>query len=465
MEPSLALLLERLLWPVPRIRWEAARGLAHLIRSGDTRASDALLAWTARRGRESEAALGLGVIHAFDLGEHLVDGSVSASVRRPSLLSDWMLETNFGRRERYAPLRYAISPSTPANVDQDDLSMFERYKTVAAAPIFLRSLKDLESRRNFGFVDRWRHDWTWLQRSDGAEAPDTGIFFGPDGRKNGVLLMGQGELMVSAFLRTLAYALHTGRIERDEAEYFALLGLPLNRGLADVEPVTRPRWSFDLLNRWKRSGRKLLDELWASAKKDIGPGERLAALSVMEADERDFIEISVDVVIGKGALGEREPGAHSPEYRWVTREPGFMAGEIFLGEDVVAGLAKPTMFSCRVPPEQVGRVDASIALHVKLACLGLGWRSGRVACTEDAVQLSMDEEVQSRWIHWYANWEPTKHWDMDSNVCSKTTVSESVVHEWSNSTGAAVALLARVRLGTREHTYVDHTVEEQKFWM
>lgn len=65
--PALLMLLERLLWPVPRVRWEAGRSLARLIREGNREATRGLLNWISTRRLESEAVLGLGVIDAFDL--------------------------------------------------------------------------------------------------------------------------------------------------------------------------------------------------------------------------------------------------------------------------------------------------------------------------------------------------------------------------------------------------------------
>ena len=89
MEPSLGLLLERLLWPVPRVRWEAARALARLVRAGNDGALDALLGWTAKRTLESECLLGLGVIHAFDLADFCPEDTARRTVLKPSLASDW----------------------------------------------------------------------------------------------------------------------------------------------------------------------------------------------------------------------------------------------------------------------------------------------------------------------------------------------------------------------------------------
>lgn len=465
MHPSLGLTLERLLWPVPRVRWEAARSLAKLIRSGNKGAVDGLVAWIGERDLESEALLGLGVIHAFDLGEYFLEETVRRSIQKPSLLSEWMLRKNFNKDDRSAVFRFSISPNSSAPVGENDIALFERYKTVAVAPVFLYRLERLGMDRNYGFVDRWRHDWAWLQQTNNAMAPDTDFFFRPDGRKSGMLHMAQGELLVSAYLRTLAYAMHVGKIKGGEAEKQAMLALPINRGLADVEPTACPDWSRNLLSRWRESRQKLVEEIWRDAQKNVHALERPAALKVIESNEKDFIEVKVDIVIGRSALNEWEPKAEAPKWNWVNNEAGSMAGDIHLCADMGYDLVTPMKLGCRVAPRHVGRIDAGVALEVKLACLGLGWQLGRVDCRADCIELAIGEEVQSRWFHWYANWEPTKHWNLDSNICCMTTTTQTLVHALSNSPGIEVALLAQVRLGERKNTHYDHKIEEDRFWI
>ena len=70
----------------------------------------------------------------------------------------------------------------------------------------------------------------------------------------------------------------------------------------------------------------------------------------------------------------------------------------------------------------------------------------------------------SRWHHWYADWEPSKFARQDSDLSGMTTVRRSWLQGYAESSGLSVALLARVRVGTREHTHQDHTVSGDKFW-
>ena len=122
------MLLERLLWPVPRIRWEVSRSLAHLIREGNDNAARSLLDWISTRQLESEAVLGICIIEAFDLGVFFDFSEVSNAVRAPSPLSDWLLKSNFKDSHELSPLRYAISPSEPAPLEREMESWFDQYR-------------------------------------------------------------------------------------------------------------------------------------------------------------------------------------------------------------------------------------------------------------------------------------------------------------------------------------------------
>ena len=466
MDPSLGLLLERLRWPVPRVRWEAARAVARLVRAGDDRALDGLLGWTAKRALESECLLGLGVIQAFDLADFCPEDTARRAVSKPSLASDWMLRTVYNTRERSAPFRYAVSPQTPARLNEDAAALFDRLKTWAVPPVFLHTLERLEGVLDFAFVDRWRHDWSWICRSHGAKVPEPGFVLRPPGQgRSGMLHMPQGEMLVSAYLRTLAYAMHMGKIRADQAEYDAMLALPMNRGLAELEPVERPGWSRNLLQRWRDSGQALVEEIWAQAGRHSRAGETPAALHVVETNETHFIEVDVDVVLGHGTLSAGEPVAETPKFGWEDAEPGCMGGDIQLREASLGPLVEPMTLACRIAPEHIGRVDASVALQVKLACLALGWRRGRVRCRRNDVELQVDTEVVSRWYHWYAEWGPSRFTQLDTVVSSMTTIRRTCLLEYAKSSDLSVALVARVHVGTREHRHQDHSVDVHEFWI
>ena len=209
-------------------------------------------------------------------------------------------------------------------------ALFDRFNTSAVPRVFLHTLERLEGALDFPFVDRWRHDWAWICHSHGGWAPETGFFRGPGQGRSARLHLPQGEMLVSAYLRTLAYAMHMGTLRADQAEYHAMLALPMNRGLAALEPMERPAWSRNLQQRWRDSGRPLIAELWTQAARCARPGELPAALRLVEGDEKDFIEVELDLVVGHGAFASAHPAAECPKYAWDAAEPGCMAGDIRL---------------------------------------------------------------------------------------------------------------------------------------
>ena len=237
-EPALSMLLERLLWPVPRVRREVGRSLARLIREGDREVARSLLNWISVRRLESEAVLGLGIIDAFDLGDHFEFAEVSEAVRAPSHLSDWLLKKNFTDARGLSTFRYEVSPPEPATLPQGEEAMFERYRKQAVPPIFSTVLSELHELTGFPFLQRWEHEWRWLQATDPRPAPALLHFFSHGERDRiGQFDPGQRELYVSAYLRTLAFAAISGVMPHPAAEQYALLALTMNRGLADLEPI------------------------------------------------------------------------------------------------------------------------------------------------------------------------------------------------------------------------------------
>ena len=175
--PALQMLLERLLWPVPRVRWEAGRSLARLIREGDEEAARGLINWISARQLESEVILGLGVIDAFDLGAYFEFADVSEAVRVPSHLSDWLLKQNFTDASGLSSFRYAVSPSEPATLSQHEDAWFDRYRRWAVPPIFSLVLARLEQETAFPFRRRWEHDWRWLQADPSPSGSRVSSFF------------------------------------------------------------------------------------------------------------------------------------------------------------------------------------------------------------------------------------------------------------------------------------------------
>ncbi len=464
--PALLMLLERLLWPVPRVRWETARSLVSLIREEDGEAAKGLLNWISARRLESEAVLGLGIIDAFDLGAYFEFTSVSEAVQAPSHLSDCLLKRNFTDARSLSPFRYAISSSEPIKLPQHEETWFDRYRKSAVPPMFSRELRLLQEATGFPFRVRWEHDWRWLQAT--APRPEANyprFFSRVDRDRVGQFDLGQRELYVSAYLRTLAYFAIRGSISHEIAEDCALLALTMNRGLADLEPVARPNWARNLLPFDAGRTKEIAQKLWTNAEAATNLGEVPLALRVIDFDTKGFVEFDLTLAIGPSGFTAGPAETETLDLLIVNERPGEMAGLVGqnAGTDSLS-IEPPLIMTQGVLPKYIGRAHTDMVLNIRLASPYVFGTSANVQCGPSEIRLEARGNVLSRWVHWYTDWEPTTFPELESAVGSMTTVLKSRLDQLRAFHGVEIARLVRVRRGTRREIYEEHKVETESYW-
>ena len=463
----LRFLTERLLWPIPRARWEAARSIAQLIGEENKEAANALLEWIHARQLESEAVIGLGIIDGFDLGSHFVFADVSKSVRAPSLLSDLILKKNFPDADGLSPTRYSRSPSQSAELTQHEKAWFNRYRKTAVPRLFTSELTRLQMLTGFPFMKGWEYDWRWLQASNPRPQVKHPHFFTSVNRKQVIHFnCGQRELYVSAYLRTLAFGAMTGAITYDVADSCAMYALTMNRGLAELEPVERPEWARHLLPCDTERTKDLARKLWANAEDCVRPGEVLLAIRVVESEDDSFIEFDITLSIGPSGFSRGPAEAETLDLLMLNEPPGEMAG--LVGQKAGISpirLERPLRLAQGILPEALGSIHYDMALNIRLASPAIFNKSARVRCKPSEIRLEAGNEVLSRWVHWYADWEPISIGDLGSAVCSVTTVLRSTLDHLRTSYGADIGRLVRVRRATKRDINLEHEAKVEVFWI
>ena len=465
-DPILLLLVERLLWPIPRVRWEAARSLARLIREKETEAANALINWIRNRRLESEAALGLSIIDAFDLGGYLMFADVSQAIRAPSILSNYLLKNNYDDAGSLSPDYCVISPSQSAMLPEQEEAWFDKYRQTAIPRLFSCELERLQQLTHFPFLERWKHDWCWLQAFNSRpETKHPSFFAGVHRNYEGQFNNGQRELYISAYLRTLAFAMVHG-MPSDLAEFYARYALSLNRGLADLEPAERPKWARDLLPYDAGRSKELARKLWERAEETARPDEELLALRIVDFDEETFIELDISMAIGPYGFTEGPAESKTLEVIGVDESPGAMVGLVDREIDADAlVLNRPHDMTQRIMPEALGHIHIDMALNIRLASLDIFGTPARVKCGPYEIRLETESGVFSRWVHWYSDWEPLTHRDLRSTVNSMTTVSKNLMTKLSASAGMEIARLVRVRRATKREIHLEIEAVTEAFWM
>ena len=466
-DPALLMLLERLLCPVPRVRWEAARSLARLIREEDREAANGLLDWISARQLESEAILGLCVIDAFDLGAYFEFADVAKAVQAPSHLSDLLLKRNFTDASGLDPFRYAISPSKPAPLLQHQEDWFELYCKKAVAPIFSNMLNRLQELSHFPFRKRWEHDWRWLQVTHPRPSAKYSYFFSRgDRRRRGQFDHGQRELYISAYLRTLAFTAKKGVVSHEFAQDCAMLALTMNRGLVDLEPIDRPDWTRNLLSCDAGHTKKLAQKLWTCSESSLDPSEVLLALRVVDFDTTGFIEFDMSLTIGPSNFNDGPTEAETLDSLILHNPIGEMAGLVGRNTDIdPLSIDHPLVMTQGVLPEYIGLVHTGMVFNIRLASPNVFGTSANVQCGPSEIRLEAGDDVLSRWIHWYADWEPAIFPEIGSAVSSMTTVLNSSLDKLRASRSVEIAKLVQVRRTARRETYRELEVESETFWI
>lgn len=465
MEPALKMLVERLLWPIPRVRFEAARGLAALIRNRNEGARYILLDWMSKRNLESEVILALGLIDGFDLGAHFKFSDIVASIKAPSYLSDYLLKKNFSGVHNLFPFRFEISPAGPAALSGDQKAWFGRYKHAAVPPIFENTLVKLQQMSGWPFLERWEHDWCWLQLTHPRPMPQRPwYFFGSDREAVGQLDIGQREIYASAYLRTLAHAALQGPMPHEEAERYSLVALTMNRGLADLQPIPRPTWSSGLVGS-SQDTETLSHRLWIDAATEVGPRETPLSLNLVDWNSEAFLRIDASLAIGIPGFVSKQLVPSELRERLVGWSTGDFSENFH--DDIIpisTQIDPPLIAAQAIFPRWPGRFHSDIFESVKLASPYV-FGPSRMLCTEYEIRLESDSGIMSRCLHWYADWAPTVPRELGSTVCSLTTIAVEDLTRIARDRRIEVGLWAHVSRGKRPDTLSDFEVQVQQFWL
>lgn len=470
MSAAFQLLTHRLEWPVTRVRYEAAYQLATAISEGDRAASDALLAWLAGRQLESEAVVGVSIIDAFNLGPHFDAKAVVAAVQAPSYLSDLLILRNFPSAGNLFPFRYEYARGTGnGTIDPDHRAYFDRHLGQTIALRYQTRLARLEQKSGLPFLERWFEEWAWLQHT--LDAPFSGrpdyIWAGGPRENVSNVQVRQTELYISAYLRTLAFAVAEWRMPADVANHAALEALPFNRGMAGVRPATRPTWTFDTLKRRAKIGlHTAAMETWAKAERSVEVGQKLLALQTTDHGETEFLALSFRRVLSSAGSISTGPGEAFEQLPWafVEDEFGGMAGPLVAADGQDS--EDERFLSAYVQPARFPRF--------LLDLFPTGVELGHPRLFEDAVEVSADDggltlmagsQPMSRWIHWFADWQPTHPRELHRLGGGLTTIKSSVLASAIRRCGTPSLIYCKATYGFRKYSYDEAKIEQQTFWL
>lgn len=248
---ALEFLAARLSWPVPVVRWRAARALRDLLNSRETKfeATKLLLQTLAAARCEAESCSVLTVFLMARSDARPEIHSVCTSLRHPSILSSLLLQHMYG--DNGPAWEHAHSGMAPRFFEPEPY--FEKHITAHVPPILSTHLRKLEQQTNLPFMRQWAFEWQKLQDATGTARTEYPYYFSNNsGVHRGMIgqyIQGQGNLFRSAYLRTLACAVNIWNMPVEFAKFYTMDVVPATPGIFEIDPARRPGWLADFPER------------------------------------------------------------------------------------------------------------------------------------------------------------------------------------------------------------------------
>lgn len=253
---ALDFLVARLSWPVPMVRWRAARALRDLLENDETKepVTSNLLRRLSSARFETEVGAVLNVFLTANPPSRPDLATLQAAIRRPSILSSLLLRQMYGRDSE---IDWRRSHSGPAPRDFHPSAYFEEHRTAHVPPVLSSRLEQLERHTGLRFMQQWAFEWQAHHEASGVSKTGFPYYFTDFASVRcgiiGQYIQGQGELYRSAYLRALAFAYDVWRMPLELAERYVMDLVAAVPGMFDVDPVQRPSWFADIPEQCAKS--------------------------------------------------------------------------------------------------------------------------------------------------------------------------------------------------------------------
>lgn len=262
-ELAYELLFDRLNWPVPFVRWRAARAIRDLLNNVTTRddTTRLLLRNLEASPTESETCSLLTIILLTDPANRPIRADVVGQVRNPSVLSDSLLHQIYATELETQSWCGAHSCQVPNDFEVD--KYFHKHKKAHVPPALFDNLKSLESQTGMPFLHQWAFEWKQLRDRLGTRLTGYPHYFDDISEMHrgiiGQYHQRQHEIYRSAYCRVLALAVEQMWISVDTARKHCYNNIPLIAGLFEIDPGRRPTWLADIPEHTLATGSDLQD--------------------------------------------------------------------------------------------------------------------------------------------------------------------------------------------------------------
>lgn len=472
--PTLSFLLQRLKWPVPMSRWRTAKEVRNLLNDPGTRSltTDALLDYLDRCKTESEVCAILTIAFLTSPVGRPTLTDLALHLHCPSILADVILERTYGKG--IGGWFRAHSGRLPADFESG--SYFEEHKTAHVPPIFLDNLKRLERVSGCPFCMQWAYEWKTLADKLGTHYSSYPYYF-DDVSETRSGIIGQywqqmTEVYLSAYLRTLAYAVSEWRMPQKTAEGYCTEVVYGIAGFFDVEPSARPTWLSDFPERICTSGT------------DFEPLIR-ELLQATSADGMILVSLNTPVALSVQKFANLTLSVHlvTPDYE--LPEGAFLyENMLILPIADTFELKRPLAGMTVEEARREGKTGDEVAVCNSLFPIPFGrWQSDyfgvglriiapytvpntEIRCTHESIDcVAPDGKIASRTLIWNDDWTPSYPKEGSTRCGTSTMIDQRLLTEAMERLGRKLAFFVRLRIWNREKEYGDYSESKRTFFL
>ncbi|GEO12976.1 hypothetical protein [Microvirga aerophila] len=272
---TMAMLVQRLKWPVPMVRWRAAREIRGLLQSDGTRTdmTAELLNFLDLCKTESEVCSVLCLLFLTESKSRPSRDEVVERIRCPSILADKLLEKAFGPGAALGGWENAHSGEAPILFRPD--KYFLDHKGAHIPPTFYNELGKIGRSTGLPLIYQWAWEWHNLRERLGTRLTSYAHYFDEySDTRSGVMgqyLQRQTEVFRSAHIRTFAFAVSKWGMPLKLAGDYLLEHIPAIGGIFDLDPTPKPEALRDLPEKAFADGRGLEGVLaeWVEANRNV----------------------------------------------------------------------------------------------------------------------------------------------------------------------------------------------------
>jgi hypothetical protein len=476
-QATLAFLLERLNWPVRLVRWRAAKEIANLMASPRYRSAaiKSYLAWMKLQRFESQITSALAVLFCLPRGALPAFSDVYGHISRPSVLADLMLEHAYG--DEFSKREYLKAHSGPVPESFAADGYFLRHKGAHVPPILSRNFEELEQRSGLPFSKQWAFEWRVLM--DTTQSPYSGFphfFLDASTRRTGVsgqFSPAQCHVYRSAYLRTLALAVANWKMPLTLAKQYSTYCLPLNRGLADFAPISRPTWLGDIPEQCAAPSSPLVDLGKQLVARGASKGSQVVHLeSPIREDVARYGDLSLTALLTSDDfvpdLADAEPFSRGAS--WILPDGISFSGllpsnglERYMQSGVL-GFYLPTCLGLWPMPAGFWHGDY-FASGIMLPASYLFEGATHVVCDQHEIRLDTASERLGAFALWHDRWTPLYPEGGNTRCGLLTDIEPKRLKTAQDLFGMRLGWMIRLRLWKQETEYaeLESTVRQEFF--